>query len=106
MNIVDRNKVLSRIKEIEEEDKATLKPILGATSIEDVDDLYQARLEYNWWFDELNTEYKELCAQLGKLDAHLHRNQYQCQRVEDDDQKSHIPYQHYQNRNFCVRSEK
>jgi hypothetical protein len=78
MNVVDRNKVLSRIKEIEEEDKATPKPILGETSIEDVDDLYQARLEYNWWFDELNTEYKELCAQLGKTDAHLHRNQFQC----------------------------
>ena len=74
---IDKTAILSRIKEIEQEDKNTTKPQLGINSIEDVDDLYQAKLEYNWWFDELNTEYKELCNQLGKTDAHLHYNQYQ-----------------------------
>jgi len=77
MNNVDKDKVLARIKELEEEDKATPKPKLGATSVEDVDDAYQTLLEYGWWLDEIQTEYKELCAQLGKSDAHIHRNQYQ-----------------------------
>ena len=70
----DKTAILSRIKEIEQEDKNTMKPRLGVNSIEDVDDLYQARLEYNWWFDELNTEFKNLTEEAKSIEQVIFNN--------------------------------
>ncbi len=75
--VVNKDTVLARIKELEEEYIATPKPILGVNSVEDVDELYQAKLEYNWWLDEIQTEYKTLCASIGHLNGHIRFNQYQ-----------------------------
>ena len=51
-----KDRMIARIAEINNELNNTPRPKLGVDSIEDVDDLYQARLEYNWWVDEMEEE--------------------------------------------------
>jgi hypothetical protein len=41
------------------------EPRLLSTSSEDVDDIYQAKLEYHWWLDEQEVRYIYLNKQLG-----------------------------------------
>lgn len=62
--IINNDKV-ARIKAIEYEVDTTPRPKLGVNSIEDCDELYQAKLEYGWWKDELQEEYDTLRADLG-----------------------------------------
>lgn len=56
-------KNIERIAEIKNELATTLKPKLLGTSVEDIDDLYQARLEYNWWKRDLEDELATLEAE-------------------------------------------
>ena len=42
----------NEVNKISEEIRKMDKPKLNETSTEDVDDLYQAQLEYNWWVRE------------------------------------------------------
>ena len=42
----------NEVNKISEEIRKMDKPKLNGTSTEDVDDLYQAQLEYNWWVRE------------------------------------------------------
>jgi hypothetical protein len=51
---------IERINEIKNELISTPKPKLGENSLEDWDDLAQARLEYNWWKRELEEELSTL----------------------------------------------
>ena len=56
---------LDRCIAIEEEVDSMAVPQLGIDSIEDVDDLYQAKLEYQWWLSEMINEYSALNVSLG-----------------------------------------
>jgi hypothetical protein len=50
---------------IMEEVSNSPEPTLTNDSIEDCDDLYQAKLEWNWWKDEVEAQFKELKDKLG-----------------------------------------
>lgn len=56
--------IKARITAIEKEIAETPKPKLGINSVEDVDELYQAKLEYGWWLDEMNDDLKSLKEEL------------------------------------------
>lgn len=60
-----REQMIDRCIAIQEEYKSLEKPRLGADSYEDVDDLYQARLEYNYYISDLRDEFDTLNKQLG-----------------------------------------
>ena len=62
---MNRNEMIDRYNEIENMVREMEKPVLGITSAEDVDDLYQSRLEYDWWRDEIQDEWDRLSKELG-----------------------------------------
>ena len=66
---MNRQEMIIRAKELEHEYDTTKKPILRPTSVEDVDDRYQAMLEYNEWRREVIEEYSEIAKALGKPNA-------------------------------------
>ena len=62
---MDRNEIIDRCIEIKNIVREMEKPVLKATSAEDIDDLYQTRLEYNWWKEEIQDEWDRLNKELG-----------------------------------------
>lgn len=68
MNTKDK---LDRCIEIEHEVDTMPIPKLGVDSVEDCDDLYQAKLEYQWWLQEMKDEYEELNVGLGLVNRRL-----------------------------------
>lgn len=63
--------LIDRCLEIEKE-YDSLSPIyLTSENIEDVDDIYQAKLELSWYKADLEDEYRSLNDQLGYTNRHL-----------------------------------
>jgi len=58
--VLDREELMIQLESLQKEVKDMEKPTLGASSIEEVDDSYQERLEYNYWLDEKEDEIKDL----------------------------------------------
>jgi hypothetical protein len=56
---------IDRCLEIEKEYDSLEAPQLDPHSIENVDDLYQAKLEYNYYVQDLKDEYETLNKELG-----------------------------------------
>jgi hypothetical protein len=61
------------IAKLVEEINAMPIPRLGVNSVEDVDDLYQERLEYNWWLDEKQDELALLNNEKNKINVELNK---------------------------------
>ena len=59
------NTLIDVLLSIEYEVDTVPSPRLLASSSEDVDDIYQAKLEYNWWLDEKTEEYSTVSTLLG-----------------------------------------
>lgn len=70
-----RQEIISKCVELEKEYDSTPNPRLNPTSVEDVDDLYQAKLEYNWWLEEVKEEYIDLAQKLGYLNVDVTNRQ-------------------------------
>ena len=62
-----KDEILLRLKAIVEELKSTPRPILGESSLEDWDEVAQAKLEYGWWYDEIIAERNALGVELTDL---------------------------------------
>lgn len=62
---MNKNEIIDRCLEIEKEYDNIIPIHLSSQNIEDMDDLYQAKLEEKWYKNELEDEYKELNIQLG-----------------------------------------
>lgn len=74
-NNMNRNQIIDRCLEIQKEYKDIENIHLSHTDIEDVSDLYQAKLEQQWYKQELEDEYKELNTQL-EINKPTLREQY------------------------------
>ena len=62
---IDKRKLEQEMNDLELEYSNVERPSMGASSSEDVDDDYQANLEYNWWCDEMQEKYNAVRATLG-----------------------------------------
>ena len=72
MNTQKNNDIVDRCLAIEAEYDSLIKPVLGATSCEDLDDAHQERLEYNYYISDLENEYKKLNVKLNYNDRRLY----------------------------------
>lgn len=58
--------IKQRLKEIQIEVNNTPRPKPKQHSVEDWDNIAQSLLEWHWWRDEIEEEYKSLCLLIGK----------------------------------------
>ena len=68
---MNKPEIVDRCLEIEESVNTMERPIINHTSSEDIDDAYQAMLEYREWLEELTIEYNNLNVKLGFVNRTL-----------------------------------
>ena len=65
MTTLENITAIDRCLEIEQQVDIMVKPSLLPTSSEDIDEVYQERLEYNYWLDDMIDEYNQYNIILG-----------------------------------------
>jgi len=65
-------KIIDRCLEIEKEYDSIKSICLSSEDIEDVSDLYQEKLEQQWYIADLEDEYRALNDRLGYVNRHLY----------------------------------
>lgn len=66
-----RNALIDRAIAIQEEYKTLQRPRVSYSNIEDVDDVYQEALEFDYYIADLKAEYDDINKQLGITDRKL-----------------------------------
>ena len=63
--------LITRCLQIEDEYDAIVPISLTSDNIDDVDDVYQEKLEQGWYKSELEDEYRQINDELGYTNRHL-----------------------------------